>query len=974
MTLEIGSYEEAVAAHEWRVPERYNIAADCCDKHPARQARDDPRGLRRAPSARSAGASCRSSSNRFANVLRAHGVEQGDRVAMLLPPTPETAAAFFGTFKAGAILLSMSVLYGDDGIRHRVNDSDAEGRSSPTPRTRAASTQLVEILILDDELLAGGEPTFDAVDTSADDPAQLYYSSGTTGLAKGIVHAHRYLLAHEEFIYCHEVQDGERFHGMGEWAWAAGIAPLLGPWRLGAVQVVYQREGGFDPHKQLDFLSRHERHERVHDADRDALDDVDRGRRHALPAEVPPRVLGRRAAEPGGDPLVPRAVRPHGARLLRAHRVLSARRQLPVHGRPRGLDGAADARLGRADPRRGRAAGGAGRARRDLPARAVEPALSARLLAQRRGLARRRSAATGSTPRTPRAIDEDGYVWYEGRADDVIIAAGYRIGPFEVESACLEHAAVAEAAAVASPDERRGNVVKAFIVLADGPRAVGRARRARSRSSCASGCPPTPTRARSSSSTSCRRRSPARSAGSSCASRRWRSRQLSTASGPGEAALQRASSRSGRRGWSGSPRWRRSARCSGSGWSRASLGAGAAVGAWRSLRGGARGRLRPAARARAATSRCSASRCSALLAALRWLAGARARPAAAAPDWDELGSTGSAAARRRWARCGCPYDGADPWPRIVLELLGAGLVIVGRRCSRAGRAPGAAGRGYPFLALAVLLVRRRLAGRRRWAARSSLLLGARARRLLTVCFLWLERLPLRPGLGVAALRRASRSRARCRSPPPPTAASRGSTTRRSPRGLGPNDPVRFSLGPDTTGRSTGRATATRSCGSSRDRAAVLEGAQPRRVRRRALDERRRARRATATTRRPTCREDWRDRAGAGRARSRSRSGGCASTDVIGAGTTMDGRATRRRSCTVGPPGHLARRSGELRRGDSYTAQVYVPTPDRGELAGAPTRPACGCRAQEDLELTVPFLPGEPRRSIAVAVGARRART
>ena len=65
-------------------------------------------------------------------------------------------------------------------------------------------------------------------------------------------------------------------------------------------------------------------------------------------------------------------------------------------------------------------------------------------------------------------MDEDGYFWYEGRSDDVIIAAGYRIGPFEVESACLEHPAVQEAAAVASPDERRGNVVKAFIVLAEG--------------------------------------------------------------------------------------------------------------------------------------------------------------------------------------------------------------------------------------------------------------------------------------------------------------------------------------------------------------------------------------------------------------------------------------------------------------------------------------------------------------------------
>jgi acetyl-CoA synthetase len=66
------------------------------------------------------------------------------------------------------------------------------------------------------------------------------------------------------------------------------------------------------------------------------------------------------------------------------------------------------------------------------------------------------------------SMDEDGYVWYEGRADDVIISAGYRIGPFEVESACLEHPAVAEAAAVAWPDERRGNIVKAFVVLAAG--------------------------------------------------------------------------------------------------------------------------------------------------------------------------------------------------------------------------------------------------------------------------------------------------------------------------------------------------------------------------------------------------------------------------------------------------------------------------------------------------------------------------
>ena len=193
-------------------------------------------------------------SDRFARRLLDAGVQRGDRVAMLLPQIPETAAAFLGVWKAGGILLSLSVLYGDDGIRHRVRDSQARflvtddanrdarrrrpRRGGHRARRRATSTTA---------------PTdVEVADTAADDPAQLYYTSGTTGLAKGILHAHRYLLAHEEFTYCHDVSDGERFRGMGEWAWAAGIAPLLGPWRLGAVQVVVQRTGGFDPHRELD--------------------------------------------------------------------------------------------------------------------------------------------------------------------------------------------------------------------------------------------------------------------------------------------------------------------------------------------------------------------------------------------------------------------------------------------------------------------------------------------------------------------------------------------------------------------------------------------------------------------------------------------------------------------------------------------------------------------------------------------------
>src|SRR4051812_23223519 len=247
------SYDDLRAAHRWDVPARYNIAADVCDKHPREnlalvwesfdgQARELTWGELQALA------------NQAAHTLAGLGIERGDRVAVVLPPTAETAAIFFGVWKLGAILLSMSVLYGDDAIRHRLSDSGAK-----RVVTDAANAGRFESpFVLGDETLAGASTDHVCADTSPDDPAQLYYTSGTTGLAKGIVHAHRYILAHEEFLYCHEVQPGERFHGMGEWAWAAGIAPLLGPWRLGAVQCVYRREGGFDPHRQLDFLSRHD--------------------------------------------------------------------------------------------------------------------------------------------------------------------------------------------------------------------------------------------------------------------------------------------------------------------------------------------------------------------------------------------------------------------------------------------------------------------------------------------------------------------------------------------------------------------------------------------------------------------------------------------------------------------------------------------------------------------------------------------
>jgi acetyl-CoA synthetase len=460
------SYEEASAQHEWRVPERYNIAADVCDKHPPDKLAmlhvhfgGAVREVR--------WGELQSASNRFARVLREHGVEKGDRVAMLLPPTPETAAAFFATFKCGAILLSMSVLYGDEGIRHRVSDSGAKVLVTDAANAGRVDASLVEHVLLIEDLPAGGDDTFAAEDTLADDPAQLYYSSGTTGLAKGILHAHRYLLAHEEFVYCHEVADGEVFHGMGEWAWAAGIAPLLGPWRLGAVQLVYQREGGFDPHKQLAVLSSHgaENVFTTPTAMRSMMAIADAGARY------PQRF--RRVCS-AGEPLNPEAIRwfreQFGVTVLDYYGLTES---YPLVANYPFLD-VREGSMGKPMP-------GWDVQILDEDERPVPVGERGEICLRARSNPHyplgywNNPEATAETfggdwfhTKDAARFDEDGYVWYEGRADDVIIAAGYRIGPFEVESACLEHPAVAEAAAVASPDERRGNVVKAFIVLAAG--------------------------------------------------------------------------------------------------------------------------------------------------------------------------------------------------------------------------------------------------------------------------------------------------------------------------------------------------------------------------------------------------------------------------------------------------------------------------------------------------------------------------
>src|SRR5262245_58011209 len=474
---DLGSYEEMCARHSWEVPERYNIATDVCDKHDRDRLAmvwEDWQGNER----RVSFGELQDLSNRFANALEANGVEREERVATLLPSLPETAAVFIGTYKRGAILLSMSVLYGDEGIEHRLRDSQATAVVTDAANRHRIPEGLVEKVFV----MGGGEPgdvdfddalarasdSYDSVDTSADDPAQLYYSSGTTGLAKGILHAHRYLLAHEEFEFCHDVRDGELFHGSGEWAWAAGICPLLGPWRYGAVALVQARKGGYDPEEHLRFLSKHgvQNIFTTPPALRAMTGVADAGQRYPLDQL--------RITCSAGEPLNPEVIRwfrkQYGITVLDYYGLTES---YPLAGNYPGVE-VREGSMGLPLP-------GWEVAILDEDERPVatgergEICLKARTNPHYRIGYWNRPEDTEEVfggdwfhTKDAASADEDGYYWYAGRADDVIISAGYRIGPFEVESACVEHPAVKEAAAVASPDARRGDIVKAFIVLAGG--------------------------------------------------------------------------------------------------------------------------------------------------------------------------------------------------------------------------------------------------------------------------------------------------------------------------------------------------------------------------------------------------------------------------------------------------------------------------------------------------------------------------
>ena len=306
------------------------------------------------------------------------------------------------------------------------------------------------------------------------------------------------------------------------------------------------------------------------------------------------------------------------------------------------------------------------------------------------------------------------------------------------------------------------------------------------------------------------------------------------------------------------------------------------------------------------------------------VAGARPSASCAPRRWGRAGGRGSRAARSRSARCGCPTTGADPWPRVDARAGGRAAAARWPRCSRCGRAPAAAAAATRSSRSSLLLV---------LVVSPVVSLGGTRPLLLGAALAALTRLlPVARAAAAAAGargRRAARGRAGGRAAAGgarPTAASRGSTTRRSPRGSGPTTRC-ASAGRRPTGRSTGRATATRSLRVKSDRAALLEGAR------------------TST---PSTGSRWRERARATRRRrletelprglaqpSRAgstdrgrRSAACARTDVIGAGTILEVADATRPVRPSGGPGRWTGGHASCAAATPTRVEVLRPDADR----------------------------------------------
>jgi acetyl-CoA synthetase len=484
-------YQILYDEYRWEIPEFYNIGVDICDKwagEPDRLALiyDDAEGKTRNYTFRD----FKALSNRLANGLSALGIGRGDRVGILLPQRPETAIAHIAIYKIGAIAIPLFTLFGTDALAYRLENSGARGiitDSANLPKVldiREDLPELTTVIVTEggipdgvtgfEELVAKGSDQFTPVVTKADDPALIIYTSGTTGPPKGALHAHRVLLGHlpgVEMPHNFFPQPGDRFWTPADWAWIGGLIDVLFPsWHHG-VPVVAHRARKFDPEAAFHLLARHGiRNAFMPPTALKLMRQVpDPARRH----DYRMRTIGS-GGESLGEELLDWGRRVMNLTInefygqTECNLVVSSCAATHAPVRP----GA----MGRPVP--GHRVAVVDENGQELPAgeigeiavRRPDPVM---FLAYWQNPAATAGKFVGDWSLTGdlARMDDEGYLWFVGRKDDLITSGGYRIGPAEIEACIMKHPAVSMVAVIGEPDPVRTEIVSAYIVPGD-PAAV----------------------------------------------------------------------------------------------------------------------------------------------------------------------------------------------------------------------------------------------------------------------------------------------------------------------------------------------------------------------------------------------------------------------------------------------------------------------------------------------------------------------
>lgn len=478
MSATAGGYEAARAAFRWQLPERFNFGTDVIDAIAARRPQApaliwcDEAGNERVY----AFDEIRRLSDRCAALLAGLGVRRGDRVIVMLPRLPQWQVAMVGCAKLGAVPVPCIDMLTAKDVAYRVEHSGAVAAittGAGTGKFPPGSVATARLAVggsegwLDfDAALAAAPAHFDAPALELDEPAIIYYTSGSTGMPKGVTHAVRALHAWRVSAeHWQELDESDLMWCTADTGWSkAGTSILYGPWSRGCCVLFH--DGRFDAARRLELIERY----RV-----TVFCGAATEFRHILELDIDPAQLGSlKLAVSAGESVNPEVVRrwveKTGVPLVEAYgqtetlMTVANHRSMAVKpgsmGRP--LPGTEVAVLdadGEPLP-----AGERGQLAIALPN--PQLMLGYRDDPQRTAAARVRHGGTEYFLTGDMAwIDEDGYVYYAGRADDIISSAGYRIGPMEVENALMEHPVVVECAVVGAPDAERGEIVKAFVIL-----------------------------------------------------------------------------------------------------------------------------------------------------------------------------------------------------------------------------------------------------------------------------------------------------------------------------------------------------------------------------------------------------------------------------------------------------------------------------------------------------------------------------